>query len=204
LCVRRWHRLAAAAVWPQPARLMGGRLSAPPSPPSHARSGPVLVRLADMLRAARLEQPEPAWDDPIPRPRPTPPDATPPDATPPDATPLSATPPRPTPPTRAEAVVVATRVARPLVEVLAGRRPMRQLRGVLGPKAQVLLETMQSRAARRRNRGLRLLTVRVCVPHAEAIEAAVIMQGPDHRVRAMAIRLEHQRGRWLCMTLQLG
>jgi Family of unknown function (DUF6459) len=103
-----------------------------------------------------------------------------------------------------EAAALVTAVVRPLLEVLEGRRPLRQLSALLEPAVRDRLELMLSPGARRvRNSDLRLHKVRVCQPDAAAIEAcAVVQAGP--RFRAIALRLERHGPRWTCTALRLG
>ncbi|TBL27799.1 hypothetical protein EYA84_28105, partial [Verrucosispora sp. SN26_14.1] len=59
--------------------------------------------------------------------------------------------------------------------------------------------------ARRRSTrpGLRLRRLRVCEPRPAAIEVAVVLTGAAGRTWAMALRLEHRRGTWLCTDLRV-
>lgn len=116
-----------------------------------------------------------------------------------------------------QAVALATALVRPLLEVLEGRRPLRQLHGMLAAGAMYRLELTlrrgdrlrdghmrdsRMRDSRMRDRGLRLHKVRTCLPRPGVIEAcAVVQAGP--RFRAIALRLEHRR-RWVCTALRLG
>lgn len=107
-----------------------------------------------------------------------------------------------------QAVALATALVRPLLEVLEGRRPLRQLHGMLAAGARYRLELTLRRGdrlrdGRLRDRGLRLHKVRTCLPRPGVIEAcAVVQAGP--RFRAIALRLEHRRQRWVCTALRLG
>ncbi|MBX7268988.1 hypothetical protein KIF24_25135 [Micromonospora sp. Llam7] len=115
----------------------------------------------------------------------------------------------------ATATPAATRVAHRFVatciEVLNGFRPPVQLRRQLDParSAQLLPElaraTARSVPVRRRSTrpGLRLRRLRVCEPRPAAIEAAAVLTGAGGRSWAMALRLEHRRGTWLCTDLRI-
>jgi uncharacterized protein DUF6459 len=145
----------------------------------------VLVRVIDLIREARAEQqPEPQWQAPPPIE----------DRTAEDESPRL---------TQDEATAVAAAFVRPLLEVLEGRRPLRQLSALLGPEVSYRLEMTLSPGARRvRNSDLRMHKVRVCLPHPRAIEACAVVQA-GARFRAIALRLEHD-GRWRCTALRLG
>jgi hypothetical protein len=108
------------------------------------------------------------------------------------------------PPTSEQAAALITTVVRALLEVLEGRRPPRQLAPMLEPGVLDQLETLVSLGARRMgNNGLRLYKVRVCLPHASAIEGCAVVRA-GHRFRALAIRLEYGSPRWKCTALRLG
>ncbi|GIJ26986.1 hypothetical protein Vqi01_21480 [Micromonospora qiuiae] len=113
------------------------------------------------------------------------------------------------------ATPAATRVAHRFVasclEVFNGFRSPVQLRRQLDPtrSAQLLPElaraTTRSAPARRRSSrpGLRLRQLRVCEPRPAAIEAAAVLSGAAGSSWAMALRLEHRRGNWLCTDLRV-
>ncbi|WP_092380790.1 Rv3235 family protein [Micromonospora phaseoli] len=115
----------------------------------------------------------------------------------------------------ATATPAATRVAHRFVttclEVLNGFRPPVQLRQQLDPARSAVLLPELARAtargapARRRSTrpGLRLRRLRVCEPHPAAIEAAAVLTGVAGRSWALALRLEHRRGNWLCTDLRV-
>ena len=154
-------------------------MSAPPSSSTPARTRPVLVRVIDLIREARAAQPEPVPE------------------------PVTQKDPRPWP-GNDEAAALAGCVVRPLLEVLEGRRPLRQLTPLLAPDVlQRLASTLSPGARRLRNSDLRLHKVRACVPAAGVIEACAVAQaGP--RFRAVALRLEHRDERWRCTALVVG
>ncbi|GIJ12941.1 Rv3235 family protein [Micromonospora andamanensis] len=115
----------------------------------------------------------------------------------------------------ATATAAATRVAHRFVatclEVFNGFRPPVQLRRQLDPtRAAVLLPELARATAhaappRRRSArpGVRLRRLRVCEPRPTAIEAAAVLTGFGGRSWAMALRLEHRRGSWLCTDLRV-
>ncbi|MFI7025077.1 Rv3235 family protein [Micromonospora sp. NPDC049900] len=115
----------------------------------------------------------------------------------------------------ATATPAATRVAHRFVatclEVFNGFRPPVQLRRHLDPTRTAHLLPELARAAargaptRRRSTrpGLRLRRLRVCEPRPAAIEVAAVFAGAAGRTWAMALRLEHRRGTWLCTDLRV-
>lgn len=91
-------------------------------------------------------------------------------------------------------------LARALVEVLSGRRPLAQLRVHCAPEIYAGL------AARPSTGPLalpHLLTVRVCEPADGVAEVSAAFRRAD-RVRALAFRLQGVDGRWRITALQLG
>ncbi|MEU7927457.1 Rv3235 family protein [Micromonospora sp. NPDC049801] len=118
----------------------------------------------------------------------------------------------PLPPTTApEATRAAHRFVGTCLEVVNGYRSPAQVRPLLDPGRATDLLTELARAsgragpARRRatRPALRLTRLRVCEPREAAVEAAAVVSGPGGRSWAMAVRLEHRRGRWLCTALQV-
>ncbi|MGC5053553.1 Rv3235 family protein [Micromonospora sp. DT48] len=115
----------------------------------------------------------------------------------------------------ATATPAATRVAHRFVatclEVVNGFRPPAQLRRQLDPaRLTVLLPelvraTARGAPPRRRSArpGVRLRRLRVCEPRPAAIEAAAVLTGAGGRSWAMALRLEHRRGNWICTDLRV-
>jgi hypothetical protein len=98
-----------------------------------------------------------------------------------------------------------------LVEVLAGRRPARQLSGVAArPVLRYLRVCAELLAAPRGGAGVgmrwpaQVITVRVCQPHEGAAEVAgVCLLGG--RVRAVAVRFERdESGPWFCEVVRVG
>lgn len=98
-----------------------------------------------------------------------------------------------------------------LVEVLAGRRPVRQLCGVAARPVLRYLRVCADRLSAPlgyRGAGVgrpaQVITVRVCQPHERAAEVAgVCLVGG--RVRAVAVRFERQGcGAWFCEVVRVG
>ncbi|MEU6020510.1 Rv3235 family protein [Micromonospora sp. NPDC048871] len=106
---------------------------------------------------------------------------------------------------------VAHRFVASCIEVFNGFRPPVQLRRQLDPArcAHLLPELARgsARAVGTRRRtprpGLRLRRLRVCEPRPNAIEAAAVLTGVVDASWAMALRLEHRRGTWLCTDLRI-
>lgn len=105
----------------------------------------------------------------------------------------------------------AARMAHALLEVMTGARPAPQVVRWTTPEvyavvarrgALVARRAATGRGARERHR-LAVRAVRVCEPVDGVVEASVVVQhGP--RVRAVALRLEGQDGRWRVSALQVG
>jgi len=94
----------------------------------------------------------------------------------------------------------ASMLARALVEVISGRRPLAQLRVHCAPEIYAGL------AARPSTGPLalpHLLTVHVCEPADSVAEVSAAFRRAD-RVRAVAFRLQGVDGRWRITALQLG
>lgn len=110
-----------------------------------------------------------------------------------------------------EATRAAHRFVATCLEVVNGYRPPGQLRPLLDPAraADLLPElaraTSRSGPVRRRSTrpATHLRRLRVCEPRRAAVEAAAVLAGPAGRTWAMAFRLEHRRGTWLCTALQV-
>ncbi|MFI6262074.1 Rv3235 family protein [Micromonospora sp. NPDC051006] len=110
-----------------------------------------------------------------------------------------------------EATRAAHRFVGTCLEVLNGYRPPGQLRSLLDPaRAHDLLTELANAAgrtgpARRRSTRptVRLRRLRAGEPRDGAVEVAAVLTGPVGRTWAMALRLEHRRGRWLCTALHV-
>ncbi|MCP3783049.1 Rv3235 family protein [Micromonospora sp. A3M-1-15] len=108
-----------------------------------------------------------------------------------------------------EAARAAHRFVRTFLEIVNGYRPPGQLRPLCLPEAAARVAAELTRAARRvgpaRRRAarpvLQLRRLRVCEPRAGAVEAAAVLAGAGGANWAVALRLEHRRGTWLCTVL---
>ncbi|MEV4120657.1 Rv3235 family protein [Micromonospora sp. NPDC049645] len=115
------------------------------------------------------------------------------------------------PATAPEATRAAHRFVGTCLEVINGYRSPAQVRALLDPARAGDLLTELARASGRvgtsRQRAgrpvVRLLRLRVCEPREAAVEAAAVLTGAGSRSWAMALRLEHRRGRWLCIALNV-
>ena len=99
----------------------------------------------------------------------------------------------------------AAGLARGVVEILCGLRPLEQLRRWVVPDLFDLLGTMlpAGRDTRVRAGSCRVLSARACSLRPGAVEVSVAVQaGP--RTRAVAVRLEEFRGRWLTTALDVA
>src|ERR1700712_1834221 len=105
--------------------------------------------------------------------------------------------------TATAALPAATRsgpvLARALVEVLCGQRPLAQLRVHCAPE---VFAGLQARPVLRGALG-HLLNVRVCEPADGAAEISVVFRRGE-RVRALAFRIQGVDGRWRITALQTG
>jgi len=95
---------------------------------------------------------------------------------------------------------VARVLARALVEVLSGRRPVAQLRVHCAPD---IYAGLLDRPIAGHQALPHLLAVRVCEPADGVAEVSVVFRRAD-RVRAMAFRMQGVDGRWRITALQLG
>ncbi|MGQ0632040.1 MAG: Rv3235 family protein [Sporichthyaceae bacterium] len=104
----------------------------------------------------------------------------------------------------ASAEAAATVIAQALIEVLTGRRTAAQLRGCATPGvvAAVAARAPGPTPAQRRT-VVPLPRVRLCHPRTGVAEVAVVIAGA-HRARALAFRLEHHHGRWICTAVAVG
>ena len=94
----------------------------------------------------------------------------------------------------------ASVLARALVEVLSGQRPLAQLRVHCAPE---IFAGLTERPPAPPMALPHLLTVRVCEPADGVAEVSVAFRRAD-RVRALAFRIEGVDGRWRITALQLG
>ena len=112
----------------------------------------------------------------------------------------------------AEATRAAHRFVGTCLEVLNGYRSPGQVRAAArpGPRDRACWPSWPApppgparSAAGRPGPVVRLLRLRVCEPRAAAVEVAAVLTGAGGRTWAMALRLEHRRGSWLCTALQV-
>jgi hypothetical protein len=104
----------------------------------------------------------------------------------------------------------AARFAQATVEVVGGDRPLAQLLRwtnarvytELGRRVRILARTAPT-AQRRRTIRPQVRSVHVFSPRPGCAEVSVHVRH-GQRSRALAARLEHRRGRWTCVALQLG
>ena len=104
----------------------------------------------------------------------------------------------------------AAQIAQALVEVMSGLRPAAQVVRWTTPQVYAVLARRGALAARRRASGSRTGTqralvrsVHVCEPADGVAECGVVVTEGE-RVRAMAVRLSGQDGRWRGEALQIG
>ena len=107
--------------------------------------------------------------------------------------------PSPAPPLEA-AQPRASMLARALLEVVGGVRPMAQLAPWLSPTVLSIVQSMTaSRAARPGATALRRVLVSEPMPGIAEI-TAIVQRGP--RAEALALRMEGRGGRWVVTALQ--
>ncbi len=108
----------------------------------------------------------------------------------------------------------AGQLAQAVVEVLAGDRPLTQLRNRVAEAIYTELSTLapdpataptigRTRVARRPQDRPRICSVHVSRPAAGVAEVAARVE-TDGRSRAVALRLQEWRGRWQCSALVVG
>jgi hypothetical protein len=94
-----------------------------------------------------------------------------------------------------------------IIETAGGRRPLQQLAALLSRSVAIGLGADFERAAQSRHRhwthAATIRSVRACEPAEGIAELSATMQ-VGTRVRAIALRLEADDGRWRCTRLQLG
>lgn len=97
------------------------------------------------------------------------------------------------------ASVLARRTVGQVLDVLAGRRPLRQIRHwISGPVAGLLATMVRSRSTAGPIYHLR--SVHACPTSARTVEACAVI-ADTRRVRALTIRLERQSTQWSCTML---
>jgi hypothetical protein len=101
----------------------------------------------------------------------------------------------------------AARLAQAVLEVVAAERPVSQLNSWVRPEIYQRLHRRQQLTARQTDptqpRGRcpeQVRSVHVCQPTPDVAEVSVITGGSG-RCRALALRLEQRKGRWLCTEL---
>ncbi len=94
----------------------------------------------------------------------------------------------------------ASVLARALVEVVSGRRPVAQLRVHCAPE---IYAGIVARPTPLSTSLPHLLTVRVCEPADGVAEVGAVFRRAD-RVRALAFRIQGVDGRWRITALQIG
>ncbi|MFY1700567.1 Rv3235 family protein [Micromonospora sp. WMMA1923] len=162
---------------------------------------PSLQLALDLFDPARAHPGRPNTRQRDPRPTPTRPEQRPPTTGP--RLPGGGTSP--------EAGRAAHRFVTTCLEILNGYRPPGQIRPLAAPDAVAEVTEQLARGAARsgpvRRRStrptVRLRRLRVCEPRAGAVEVAAVLGTPTGRSWAMALRLEHRRGSWLCTTIQV-
>lgn len=104
----------------------------------------------------------------------------------------------------------AGQIAQAIVEVMSGLRPAAQVVRWTTPQVYAVIARRGAVAARRRAAGSRATTqramvrsVHVCEPVDGVAECSVVVS-EGVRVRAMAVRLAGQDGRWRVEALQIG
>ena len=97
----------------------------------------------------------------------------------------------------------ATTLCLAVIETVSGDRSLAQLTRWLSPDAyDRLAADIGARPAVGQQRP-RLLSVHVSTPSADVAEVCGRVRSAG-RSRALAMRLDRQRGRWVCTALQLG
>lgn len=107
--------------------------------------------------------------------------------------------------------VWSARITHALIEVMTGARPAPQVVRWTTPEVYAVVARRSALAARRAAEGraprarqrVRVRRVRVCEPADGVVEAAVVVQHGT-RVRAIALRLVGQDGKWRVSAFQVG
>lgn len=108
-----------------------------------------------------------------------------------------------TPVTEAQAHGMVKAAARAVFDVLEGRRPEHQLEELFTEWAASAVRAMRRGGLRWPVRGATLESVHVRLPSAMAIEASVVFRS-DGRHRALAMRLDRHRHRWLATAVRIA
>jgi hypothetical protein len=89
-------------------------------------------------------------------------------------------------------------ILRVVFEVIAGRRPVVQLDGLVSGSVSRYV-----RAARQARGGVTVLrSLQLCFPTDGVVEAAAVVRA-DGRVRAVAAQFEHDDGGWRCVAFRI-
>lgn len=118
--------------------------------------------------------------------------------------------------TTAQVQRIVRAVVQASLEVLGGSRPLQQMADWLGPSSYERLH-LRANLTRSLNRGtsttshpdrllhrnVTVLSVRTCRLSAQVYEASAVTC-ENNRARAVALRLEHRRGRWKVTALEIG
>ncbi len=104
----------------------------------------------------------------------------------------------------------AARLGQAVLEVMTGTRPAPQVVRWTAPEVYAVVARRGALVARRHAQGtplrrqrIQVISVRVCEPADGVAEAAVVIRHGD-RVRAVAMRLVGQDGKWRVTALQIG
>jgi hypothetical protein len=106
-------------------------------------------------------------------------------------------------------IKLVSRFVQGVVDIVAGDRPCTQVMGMADAQVYDLLTSRsiaahrtRSRVATRRRRP-RVVSVRV-VCHRPGVAEVSARVCHGERSRALAARMEHTRGRWVCTALDIG
>lgn len=104
----------------------------------------------------------------------------------------------------------AARLGQAIIEVMTGVRPAPQVVRWTTPEVYAVVARRGALVARRSAQGrttrrhrIQVVRVRVCEPADGVVEAAVVLRHGD-RVRAVAMRMVGQDGKWRVSALQVG
>lgn len=106
-------------------------------------------------------------------------------------------------PTEAQARGLVAVTARAVLEVLDGRRPAQQLDSLLSERASAAVRTMLRGGLRWPVRRPVLCSLHLHHPSPRAIEACVVFRS-ERRHRALALRLDRGRQRWLATAVRVA